>query len=142
MLGNFVTGLGTQAALVALPYQVFVKTGSTFLVGLLGLSSSSRSCWPARPARSPTGWTAAGCSCSTRSRSSSAPGWPRALAGHPPLVLLYALGGLLAGSRDPERRALGDHPQPRPAWAAARALAFNFGLYSSRWSSARGWAGC
>jgi MFS family permease len=28
--------LGTQAALVALPYQLFVETGSAFLVGLLG----------------------------------------------------------------------------------------------------------
>jgi MFS family permease len=31
-----VSGLGTQAALVALPYQVYVKTGSELLVGLLG----------------------------------------------------------------------------------------------------------
>jgi MFS family permease len=31
-----VSGLGTQAALVALPYQVYVETGSALLVGLLG----------------------------------------------------------------------------------------------------------
>ncbi|MEA2435923.1 MAG: hypothetical protein QOF65_479, partial [Thermoleophilaceae bacterium] len=31
-----VTGLGTQAALVALPYQVYVTTRSAFLTGLLG----------------------------------------------------------------------------------------------------------
>jgi MFS family permease len=31
-----VSGLGTQAALVALPYQVYVKTGSALLTGLLG----------------------------------------------------------------------------------------------------------
>lgn len=36
VLGNVVTGLGTQAALVALPYQLYVETGSAFLVGLLG----------------------------------------------------------------------------------------------------------
>src|SRR3954447_26390604 len=36
VLGNFVTGLGTQAALVALPYQLYVETGSAFLTGLLG----------------------------------------------------------------------------------------------------------
>src|SRR5438309_1251753 len=36
-LGSLVTGLGTQAALVALPYQVFVVTRSPLLVGLLGL---------------------------------------------------------------------------------------------------------
>ncbi len=29
--GNLVTGLGTQAALVALPYQLYTQTGSAFL---------------------------------------------------------------------------------------------------------------
>jgi MFS family permease len=36
-LGSVVTGLGTQAALVALPYQVYVISRSAFLTGLLGL---------------------------------------------------------------------------------------------------------
>ncbi|MEA2413202.1 MAG: hypothetical protein QOC77_3763 [Thermoleophilaceae bacterium] len=36
-LGATVTGLGTQAALVALPYQVYVISRSAFLTGLLGL---------------------------------------------------------------------------------------------------------
>ncbi len=34
--GNFITGLGTQAALVALPFQLYAQTGSAFLTGLLG----------------------------------------------------------------------------------------------------------
>ena len=34
--GSVITGLGTQATLVALPYQVFVITGSAFLTGLIG----------------------------------------------------------------------------------------------------------
>jgi MFS family permease len=34
--GTLITGIGTQATLVALPYQVFVITGSAFLVGLIG----------------------------------------------------------------------------------------------------------
>lgn len=34
--GTLVTGLGTQATLVALPYQVFVVTGSAFQTGLVG----------------------------------------------------------------------------------------------------------
>jgi MFS family permease len=34
--GSLITGLGTQATLVALPYQVFVITGSAFQVGLIG----------------------------------------------------------------------------------------------------------
>jgi MFS family permease len=36
VLGNFVSGMGTQATLVALPYQVYVETHSALLVGLLG----------------------------------------------------------------------------------------------------------
>src|SRR3954447_6886615 len=35
--GNLVSGLGTQAALVALPFQVYTQTHSAFLTGLLGL---------------------------------------------------------------------------------------------------------
>src|SRR5689334_688105 len=35
--GTLVTGLGTQAALVALPYQVYVQTHEPVLVGLIGL---------------------------------------------------------------------------------------------------------
>jgi predicted MFS family arabinose efflux permease len=34
--GNWVTGLGTQAALVALPFQIYDVTRSAFLTGLLG----------------------------------------------------------------------------------------------------------
>jgi MFS family permease len=34
--GNLFTALGTQIALVALPYQVYTETGSAFLTGLLG----------------------------------------------------------------------------------------------------------
>jgi MFS family permease len=36
VLGNFVSGLGTQASLVALPYQLYVQTKSPLLTGLLG----------------------------------------------------------------------------------------------------------
>src|SRR3954466_1885540 len=35
--GMLITGLGTQAALVALPYQVYVESHEPVLVGLLGL---------------------------------------------------------------------------------------------------------
>ena len=34
--GNFVSNMGAQATLVALPYQLYVLTHSAFLVGLLG----------------------------------------------------------------------------------------------------------
>jgi MFS family permease len=36
VLGNFVSGMGTQATLVALPYQIYVESHSALLVGLLG----------------------------------------------------------------------------------------------------------
>lgn len=37
IIGEAVSGVGTQAALVAVPFQVFVLTRSTVLVGLIGL---------------------------------------------------------------------------------------------------------
>ena len=36
VIGSFLSGLGAQATLVALPYQVYVQTRSALLVGLLG----------------------------------------------------------------------------------------------------------
>jgi MFS family permease len=36
VIGNFVSGMGTQASLVALPYQLYVQTKSPLLTGLLG----------------------------------------------------------------------------------------------------------
>ena len=37
VIGGLISGIGTQVTLVALPYQVFVLTGSSFQVGLIGL---------------------------------------------------------------------------------------------------------
>lgn len=36
VVGSFLSGLGAQATLVALPYQVYIQTRSPLLVGLLG----------------------------------------------------------------------------------------------------------
>ena len=36
VLGNFVSGMGTQATLVALPYQIYTESHSALLVGLVG----------------------------------------------------------------------------------------------------------
>ncbi|MDQ6820977.1 MAG: MFS transporter [Actinomycetota bacterium] len=36
VLGGFVSGMGTQATMVALPFQIYVQTHSAFLVGMLG----------------------------------------------------------------------------------------------------------
>jgi len=37
-LGGFVSGMGTQVTLVALPFQMYVLTGSSFDVGMIGLA--------------------------------------------------------------------------------------------------------
>src|SRR6476659_10196697 len=37
VIGGLISGIGTQVTLVALPFQIYVLTGSSFLVGLLGL---------------------------------------------------------------------------------------------------------
>jgi MFS family permease len=37
VVGGFVSGLGSQVTLVALPYQVYLLTRSSFMVGLVGL---------------------------------------------------------------------------------------------------------
>src|ERR671933_989252 len=37
VIGEALSGLGTQAALVAIPFQIFVLTRSAALVGLLGV---------------------------------------------------------------------------------------------------------
>ena len=118
-------GSGTQAALVALPFQLYTETR-------LGLPDRPARRGRARPARrrsrcsaarSPTATTAARSCCSTRSRSS-----PCAAA----LAALRVLAGRAAGAaavrarraagrlrRGPERHALGDRPEPRPAGEAA-----------------------
>ena len=41
-LGQVVSGIGSQIALVALPTQIFLLSHSAALVGLLGRSSSAR----------------------------------------------------------------------------------------------------
>src|SRR3954452_1927654 len=100
VLGNFISGMGTQASLVALPYQLYVQTKSPFLTGLLGAAELA----PLVVLALVGGALAdrvdrrrlllldqvalvllAGGLCAA------------ALAGDPPVWLLYVLGGLLAG---------------------------------------------
>jgi MFS family permease len=100
ILGNFVTGLGTQATLVALPYQVFVQTRSPALTGLLGAVELL-------PLVAMSLYGGALADRMDRRRlllydqlalvvlaAVLALG---AFRGHPPLLLLYLLAGLLAG---------------------------------------------
>ena len=99
-LGSFVSGLGTQAALVALPYQLYVETGSAFLTGLLGAAelvplvamALVGGAWADRHDRrrllllDQIGLV--GCAAALTAL---------ALAGSPPIPLLFLLAGLLAG---------------------------------------------
>src|SRR3954465_503755 len=99
--GNVVSGLGTQAALVALPYQIYVETRSPFLTGLLGavelvplvsmalLGGALADRYDRRRLLRPD-----------RVALAAAAGLLALLAflGDPPIPLLYLLGGALAGA--------------------------------------------
>ncbi|MCW2967214.1 MAG: transporter [Solirubrobacteraceae bacterium] len=130
MLGNFVTGLGAQATLVALPYQLYVETHSPLLVGLLGLAELG----PLVTMSLLGGALAdrldrrrlllidqialvllSGALCAV------------AFAGHPPVIVLYVLGGLLAGAASVQnvaRSAMVPNLVERPLMPAALALMF------------------
>ncbi len=100
VVGDFISGMGAQAALVALPYQLYVVTHSALLVGLLGavelgplialglLGGAIADRMDRRKllALDQIGvfLAAGGLAVAT-------------LIGHPAVVTLYVLGGLLAG---------------------------------------------
>jgi len=131
--GNFVSGLGTQAALVALPYQVYIETRSPLLTGLLGAAELG-------PLVAMALLGGALADRMDRRRLLlldqialvlvPAALCAAALAGDPPLLLLYVLGGLLAGFGALEnvaRSAIVPNLVARADMPAA--LAVNFGLY-------------
>ena len=132
-LGSLVTNLGTQATLVALPYQVYVQTRSPLLTGLLGAvelvpivtMSLYGGALADRVDRrrlllgdqialvAVSGGLAAG-----------------ALAGHPPLALLYVLAGTLAGFSAIQNVARSSIvPNVVRPERLRSALALTFGLY-------------
>jgi MFS family permease len=98
--GELITGLGTQAALVALPYQLYVETKSAFLTGLLGAvelvplmamallggALADRHDRRRLLLADQIGLVAGAGALATL-----------AFSGSPPLVLLYVLGGAIAG---------------------------------------------
>ena len=99
VLGGFLSGLGSQATLVALPYQVYVQTHSALLVGLLG----SVELGPLVAASLLGGAVADRMDRRTlllldqlglvlTAAGLAAAAW----LGHPPLVVVYALAALLA----------------------------------------------
>ena len=98
--GEIIANLGTQAALVALPYQIFVITHSPTLVGLLGAfelgpmvvvsllggALNDRHDRRVLLALAQIGVIVAACALCAA-----------AFIGHPPVILVLVLGGLLAG---------------------------------------------
>src|SRR3954447_627907 len=133
VLGNFISGMGTQASLVALPYQVYVQTKSPLLTGLLGAAELV----PLMTMALVGGALAdrvdrrrlllldqialvavAGALCAA------------AVAGDPPVWLLYVLAGLLAGFGAVQNVARSAIVPNLVAPARLRsALAVNYGLY-------------
>ena len=133
VLGNFITGLGTQATLVALPYQVYVQTRSPALTGLLGACELL-------PLIAMSLYGGALADRVDRRRlllidqvalvGTSAALAAGAAIGHPPLVLLYLLAGLLAGFGAMQNVTRGSIVPTLVAAEQLRgALALNFGLY-------------
>ena len=133
MLGNFVSGLGTQAALVALPYQVYVETRSALLTGLLGAVELG-------PLILMALLGGALADRSDRRRlllfdqiglvAVAAALCAAALSGEPHVGLLFVLAGLLAGFgalQNVVRSAIVPNLVAREDMPAA--LAVNFGLY-------------
>jgi MFS family permease len=133
VLGNFVTGLGTQATLVALPYQVYVQTRSPLLTGLLGAVELL-------PLIGMSLYGGALADRMDRRRlllldqlalvAIAAGLAAGAFSGRPPLALLYVLAALLAGFsaiQNVARSAI--VPNVVEPERLRGALALNFGLY-------------
>jgi len=132
-IGGIVTGMGTQATLVALPFQVYVITHSAFLTGLLGLAELG-------PLVTASLWGGAIADRFDRRRlllatqvalvAVAAALAVAAYAGPPPVWLLYVLAGLAAGSSGVERVARQSMvPNMVRPELLRPALALTFGLY-------------
>jgi MFS family permease len=100
VVGNFISNLGAQATLVALPFQLFLLTGSAFLVGLLGavelgplvfMSLVGGAIADRADRRRLLMVTQIGVVACSGGLAAAA------FIGHPALATLYVLGGLLAG---------------------------------------------
>jgi MFS family permease len=131
--GNFVTGLGTQAALVALPYQVYVQTQSALDTGLIGavelvpLASLALLGGAIADRFDRRLLLLADQVALVLTASALAFG---AFAGEPPLAALYVLAGAMAGFgaiQNVARSAI--VPNLVAPERLRSALALNFGLY-------------
>lgn len=133
VLGNFVSGLGTQAALVALPYQIYVQTRSPLLTGLLGavelvpLTTMALVGGALADRFDRRRMLLADQVALVALSGALAAG---AFIGHPPVGVLYVLGALLAGAgavQNVTRSAI--VPNLVAPERLRSALALNFGLY-------------
>ena len=126
-------GIGTQVTLVALPYQVFVLTRSSFLVGLIGLvelvplvGRRAARRHARRPHGPPPAPARLASSCRPRPRSCLVIG---AAAGSPPVAMLYRIAAFAAGASAvdrPTRAAM--VPALVGPERLRSAISFNYGL--------------
>ncbi|MEA2297243.1 MAG: hypothetical protein QOF77_179 [Solirubrobacteraceae bacterium] len=131
-VGQAVSGLGTQAALVAVPYQVFVLTHSAGLVGLLGAAELG-------PMILVSLLGGAVADRIDRRRLLVAAQLATILAagvltlitvaGRPPVALVFVLAGLLAGGASLQLTAQSSIIPGLVGDRLRSALAFNFGTY-------------
>jgi MFS family permease len=100
VIGDFISGMGAQAALVALPYQLYVVTHSALLVGLLGavelgpliaMALLGGAIADRMDRRKLLALDQIGVFLAAGGLAAAA------FLGHPAVLTLYALGGLLAG---------------------------------------------
>ncbi len=133
ILGNFISTLGSQATLVALPYQLYVQSHSALLVGLLGAVELV-------PLMSSALLGGAIADRMDRRRLLlfnqiglvlSAGGLAVAtFAGHPPIAVLYLLGAILAGFSSLQNVTTSAIlPNLIAPERLRSALALNYGLY-------------
>jgi MFS family permease len=132
--GDLVTSLGSQASLVALPYQLYIETHSALLVGLLGavelvplvtMALVGGAIADRMDRRRLLLLTQIGLVLSAGGLALTA------AIGHPSVIALYALGGLLAGFSSLEnvtRSAI--IPNLIDRQRLSQALALNYGLYA------------
>jgi predicted MFS family arabinose efflux permease len=134
-LGQLVSSLGTQAALVALPFQIYVLSHSASLVGLLGafelgpmiVVSLLGGAFVDRHDRRPilAGAQLAIIAIAVALAAVS-------LAGHPPVGLVLALGGLLAGASALDNVTRNSIlPGLLGPEHLRSGLAFNYGMYQA-----------
>lgn len=132
MLGSLVTGLGSQAALVALPFQVYELTRSPFLTGAIGLAELG----PVIVASLFAGALADRHDrrmllqlCQIALVTLSAALTAAALHGHPPVWLLFLLAAGIAGASSVERVTRNAIvPNTVPPRLLRSALSMSFGL--------------